>query len=359
MSSGGRRPASNASQGVAAGSAAEPLHSNATAVSPTGVVLFVLAVHVPDERNCGLLADTITSVVRHHPRMPILVVDNGSPDGNVPASVARAAAHAGGLGGAVRVVRRSTSHGQLGALEAAHAELARGMLGGVRLRRLVLLQHSTWLRRPLPMADATQCPLRAIGGSFPRRSPMRLAAGSTAWAGIMRVATELRLRPAPPARRTRGGELDWAGARHGLLGLSAEGWGWLSSLRLWAAVNATGGVVHAALPSVDALWASVRAGKASLREINGGWERLAGMLVARATRNAKARQPATQGGQGLLTCRVEHVVEKVHGGTLKTTAATPQTCRAKRRLSLAAHGADAGLASAARRVMTVGGLGGR
>ena len=50
--------------------------------------LFVVAAHAPDDYNRELLADTLRSIEEHHNGAPILVVDNGSPEGSVMTLIA-------------------------------------------------------------------------------------------------------------------------------------------------------------------------------------------------------------------------------------------------------------------------------
>ena len=102
---------------------------------------FVVVAHAADDRNLGLCASTLASVRSRHPASRVVVVDNASPRGAALAALARAAR--------AECVRQDPSGFELGGLAAA----APGLLADAAVKRVVFLQHSTRLRRPLALGE--------------------------------------------------------------------------------------------------------------------------------------------------------------------------------------------------------------
>ena len=112
-------------------------------------IAVVIAAHIPDARNCELLAASLASVTCHHPGEAVaFVVDNASPARGL---VAAAVGTSGST--STRVRREAMSLGQLGAYAAAE-RLLRGNTSErlpypEAIDTLVFLQHSTALAAPV------------------------------------------------------------------------------------------------------------------------------------------------------------------------------------------------------------------
>lgn len=144
--------------------------------------LFVVAAHVPTLRTCSQLAHTVGSIFRFHSAAHILVVDNDSPPHNVRASMSYFLTH--GFADRLHITaRQAPSRGQLGAWLIAHALLTRATHAAAqtpssgaqqvfldseaaiaRTDRVVLLQHSTPLKYPLPPPPHARCLVGSLAG---------------------------------------------------------------------------------------------------------------------------------------------------------------------------------------------------
>jgi hypothetical protein len=207
--------------------------------------LFVVAAHVPDGRNCDLLAQTLASIACFHPGQIVLVVDNASPLGAVDASIAAAQSRSKASG--AHVVRQNVSRGQIGAWAAADRVLSEGWLRDDQPELIVLLQHSTALARPVVLP--VRCEAAALstmvnvsaGGGW-------LAATEYGMQWASAVAEAVRISCAPPCTRgvlpsrfaapvpsphSSRAPLEWAAASHAVLALSRAAFERLATLRMW------------------------------------------------------------------------------------------------------------------------------
>lgn len=247
-------------------------------------MLVVVTSHVPNPVNCRYLTATLQSVLTHHPSAEIFVVDNGSPYDNVDRVLQTFRGRSN-----LHHVRPSRSLLQLGSWRAANARMRRNHT------RVITLQHSTSLRRPVP---PQACPVMAL--SRPKHSRFFWRQYEARWRGPMwftsRVLQELHIDCAAPclspstlspANSTK----TWQVIPHATMALSREAWVQLNTVFL---ANARMGEFFAAVAN----------GTVSAREFNGHAERLAGIL-----------QLWINNG----TCKANYdVVRKAHGQTLSS-----------------------------------------
>lgn len=311
-------------------------------------IFFTIAAHVPDRYNQDLLGATLTSIHTHHPTAPVLVVDNASPIGRVQQALARLSDEHRQCT-ALRV-HGPVSHGMIGSWHEADAVLSalaagksRGWLpllpdlppcfaSGLKpgsIDRIALLQHSTLVRRPLPVLPAA-CTVVALSGTarehigtgwLRRQSvPMRWASAKAQELYVPcspRCAATQAPYPSSSARpRAAGGNEDvrasdcirwdecddWSAATHATLLLSRAGFRELSSYGLWPTLDARGNLAFGNSSFARRTWA-VQHGEAALP--HAGIEVLAGILTARIN-----GWPASAD-----RCACTDCLEKRHGGT--------------------------------------------
>lgn len=296
-------------------------------------IFFVVVSYTSNLWNCKLLWNTLISVEQLHTGSPVVVVDNGSPVRNLLAALPPTVPIA-------QLVSCSPGKGMLGALEYAATVLSKPKFAS-QWQRVVLLQHSTWLRRPLPVV--TGCPVLSIQGSFsdsfdrscglrdlrhvecevarealnadigdPCSAPTSSVAGQAqkgAWGGTGPLF----------ANNGSRGVLRWAAAFHGTLQFTRIGWRAFVQL----GIIEVPGNASTPISSVRKMWAAVLKGESTMRVRNQGWERLAGMVVA----GLQILPGETVAGpRALLTCSLAHNshVLKRHGGSF--SRAYQQVC---------------------------------
>jgi hypothetical protein len=258
----------------------------------TAIFLFVVAAFVPTQRTCGQLKATVGSIFSWHAReAAVLVVNNDSPQENIDASLVTVPTQQ------LLVSRRQVpSRGQLGSwgvaarvLQADDAVVAQLLLKGLRpavlhraraAARIILMQHSTSLLRPLPTQP---CPAAPLAETLPRtyswQSYERLPGSGMALASA--IAEGLGISCLEPCLNTTSEQpvgaqaIEWAVAPHAVVDMSRAAWEMLSA-GLWGTAVAR----DAPLPAVLRCWQALDAGTVSLRELNGALERLAGVLLA-------------------------------------------------------------------------------
>lgn len=258
----------------------------------------------------------------------MLVVNNDSPQENIAASLVTVPSQQ------LLVSRRQVpSRGQLGswgvaarvlqADDAVVAELlhVKGQLRPALLNRaraaarIILLQHSTSLLRPLPTQPCPAAPLyetlprTSFWQSFERRPGSGMALASA-------IAEGLGISCLEPCLNTTSGQpvgaqaIEWAVAPHAVVDVSRAAWEMLSA-GLWGTAVAR----DAPLPAVLRCWQALDAGTVSLREVNGALERLAGVLLAWL--NLKLSHDAVECNRpsGTPEWRASGVLLKEHGYT--------------------------------------------
>mmetsp|Transcript_34647 Transcript_34647/g.57323 ORF Transcript_34647/g.57323 Transcript_34647/m.57323 type:complete len:350 (+) Transcript_34647:57-1106(+) len=305
----------------------------------SGSTLFVIAAHVSNRANCALLTDTIRSITCFHPKDPILIVDNNSPNEN-----ARNAILAAG-NPALHMLRIRRSRGQLGAWRAADAHLRarltstskiashedRRLPSLNRIARVVVLQHSTRLTGRVDLIEGCEAvALAGVVGRDANNSWMDPHDRGTKWAS--EVAASLHISCLPPCTHShtiRSGKadspLDWAAAVHSVAIFSRAAWDAMSAMRLWEHDGR-----HAVKPTQE-LWHSKTdsEGERKVRIFNNGLEKLTGILLAKLNRNPQPadkcsvpayRRPLCryhEGGARACNTTRHHFtgVVKIHGGT--------------------------------------------
>ena len=361
-------------QPCAATASTEPSSAAATAsTEPSSALLFVIAAHITDDRNCDILGRTLRSIQCYHPGddARVLVVDNESPAGNVEAAVAAARS----IAGRVIIRREDTSRGQLGSWAVADRFLRASLR---RPQSVILMQHSTVLAAPVHLprgcsAAALAEPVnRTSGGSW-----LQAEEGGMRWATA--VAEGLHVHCAAPCTfRTlpsryysssdrawaskRGPVLEWAAAAHAVLCLSWRAWQRLAAMRLWPVTEALG--YAAPLRALAPLWRHAPCAEGGIRTllpcldsstiklhtINGGLEKLAGILLAKLNEDAMVNAHLDRDADvdvvrgrvdGLDGCFLPRGVLKVHGMTFHEQIASHRgngSSAAKRRSSCAYRG---------------------
>jgi hypothetical protein len=205
--------------------------------------LFVIVSFLPDERNRAIFVRTLQSVRCFHPHDPVLVVDNASPGDNVALAVADAlrGSAINGSSRAVRVTRRERSLAILTAWAAADDVLNEwppSAEWGEGMERIVFLQHSTRLCRPMPSKFKQGCAAVALSGQWTmtgfRRSHFR---ARLPWVSML--AETVGIACSSPCER-RGLQCgaqqrcwDWGSLTHWTAAFTREGWERLASLQLW------------------------------------------------------------------------------------------------------------------------------
>jgi hypothetical protein len=297
---------------------------------PAWSIFFIVVAHTNTLWNCKLLWQTLESIDEYHGGEPILLVDNDSPRENLQHALPPHVPLA-------RIARCVPSKGMLGALEIGARVLQEPEFESHPWEQVILMQHSTWLVRPLPPVKLG-CPLVALQGSFARQE------GHCALYDLREyecpIAREaLRMwpdLPCPPkpgraSRPNGGGDADgrsaasdpdaaldpelealptlrWASVWHGVLQFAPEGWRKFARL----GIIAQSGNRSTPVGSVRHMWKAILKGKTGFVIRNQGWERLAGMLVA----YLQTRAGSTVGGaKGELTCSHGHNyhLHKRHG----------------------------------------------
>ena len=247
--------------------------------------LFVLAAHIPDSYNRDLLNATLHSILLHHPNSPTLLVDNASPDDSiVPSAIAALPVAAREF---IMLRRQQVSHGMLGSWHEADAYLRRDN----KIARIVLLQHSTRLLRPLPPVDGS-CVAIALGGTEANHSSAWLSHTSASMKWASAKANQLKLPCGPQCRLSRNAAAtldqvcthweacdDWSAALHSTLLLSRTGFTKLSEMGLWPRLNSHGKLVHISSFS-RSVWQTTH-GESKVAMPHAGLEILAGILIAR------------------------------------------------------------------------------
>ena len=364
----------------------------------TPSILFVIAAHVADVRNCAILANTLASIGCHHPGEAILIVDNASPSSRaVESSIAESGI--GTRAALLRIAPENFSRGQLGSWAAAdrflqdQADLAVGQLRE-RLSMVALLQHSTPLAAPLRLPSGCEAAALStlVDGT---NGGLWMASNESGMKWASAVAEAAQMDCAPPCTRgllpqrlverrpDPGGGMgtasvehafEWAAAAHGVLALSSVAWKGLLKLRLWP--SGPNGAQQPALRPLAQLWSSRPCAPTCWRGecwrgvrgvlpchgdgdvavnvglINGGMEKLAGILLAylnlyslpldgdrerrpAAVSRGGARGPRTSPtSRPTAACYIQDAVHKIHGGNLRPDEL------ARRRAS-SAHGGNA------------------
>jgi hypothetical protein len=196
--------------------------------------LFVITAHVPDRRNYGLLVTALRSVHCFYPRERVLVVDNASPLGDhVDRAVAEASANV--TGASFHTIRREPSLGVLSAWAAADEALDDPSLVP---ERLVFLQHSTRLCRPVPAPRKPGCAASPLAGVVPMDAARsRHFVERFGW--VCQLAEAVGIACSPPCQRRGtqcGGRqrcIDWLSASHWAIAYTRAGWRQLASYQLW------------------------------------------------------------------------------------------------------------------------------
>lgn len=269
-------------------------------------IFFTVAAHVPDRRNCEVLAATLRSIRCYHGGDAVtLVVDNASPSALPDMSPMR-----------VVTVRESLSRGQLGAWAVADAVLRESRYASIQT--VVLLQHSTALAAPVRLPHP--CRAAALSTLVSRGSGaswMSAEDNGMRWAAA--VAASLRFACDAPCTSSSSAShpFGWAAAAHGVLALSWPAWRELGALRLWPRNT------QPATKALTPLWRSEPCAHGGIKDklpclgneslrlhiINGGLEKLAGILLAHLN-----------GHVPFADCYIEGGVSKVHGGTFRAAA---------------------------------------
>ena len=251
--------------------------------------LFVVTAYVPNEWNCLLLRKTLRSIHTNHPGAPVIVVDNDSPFSNAATVVTRF--HRDSFNTSrILVLHEEKSRGQLdswavvdGAIQSARnasaarlylqlhaAPYSEQWIAALKsIQRVIVLQHSTVLGKPLP-PPVPECHVIALSGiaGLDRRRLPGLASAHDAIKynssrGVMKWAVdraeELNISCLTPCRnaatecsnvtynalvaRSAGAWrhstvpstqcLDFGTALHSVLSFSMSGWRELASFRLW------------------------------------------------------------------------------------------------------------------------------
>ena len=322
--------------------------------------LFVIAAHVPDDRNAGLLNDTLQSISRFSPGNPVLVVDNASPVGMVQGVLRRWQTQTRQEreitpSTTVHVIRSDVSRGQIGSWQAADALLGRSGSSSASDEprpRVALLQHSTRLIAPLPLKLPHGCRALELAShidpSHDSAARRWVSSSDGIWASNMAGELSVPCGPACKAATMPRACLDlpdaeshqdlaciracarwkcsdWAPAANACLLLSPSAWdafrefgmwpvpakGWASQPRM---VDATGAeeMVHPSSFS-RAVWSN-RSGALQLRAMHSGVELLSGMLLAHI--NGYPKPP------GKCSCNRAWCVDKRHGWTRPKLAQT-------------------------------------
>ena len=284
-------------------------------------ILFVVAAHVPNQRNCNLLRSTVMSVFRFHPDDAfILVVDNDSPRGNVETSLSQLSQKHRGM---VIVRRKVPTSLQVGSWGVAHQELHQGGAPQrlARVGRVVTLQHSTLLTRSLPPLSPRKsgCPALSLAPiinrksfwqSFERRrrGGMYLASGIAEGLGIRCYEPCLDTRTGQPVHKAPA--VSWGVVPHAAVDFSRAGWEELCA-RMWSRDG------EAALPQLRAMTHALDSGAVTHKELNGAVERLAGVLVAWLDRWAGGNKGAACAHIQLANVSTTPpLVRKLHGHTM-------------------------------------------
>ena len=216
---------------------------------PANRTLFVVTAYLPTNIACSMLHHNILLIQRYHPDDTTLVVDNGSPYSNVESSLTNFTS------GVLVSPRQSPSRGQTGAWAVAHQLLSAHIdtvLGyhtpqgdhatGLQLLRrqvgrVVLLQHTTYIRGTLP-PRAAGCEASALAQPLYRNWKVlpRELVNESANARFYAVAAAAGIRCLDPCldgetgkRINESGAMDWAVVPHAVLDLSRSAFDQLGS----------------------------------------------------------------------------------------------------------------------------------
>jgi hypothetical protein len=278
--------------------------------------LFVVTSYVPTNRTCSQLAHTVGQIFRFHPEGHVLLVDNDSPPGNLRRSLAFF--YANGFADRLHISARQTpSRGQLGSWLVAHELLLRADVGAHKFEnrttvqehemarrihhkghrgallasdvalqsvgRVVLLQHSTPLKYPLPAPPAPSCRVGSLASHKNRQfyvhareyrpdGPNAIFSAIAAALSIRCLAPCIDPASGRPVRDgTSAGFHDWSMVPHAALDFYER-----------SSFMALGRALARPAPAreLGRLWNALDRQSIGLKEVNGELERFGGLMLA-------------------------------------------------------------------------------
>ena len=251
--------------------------------------IFVITSHIPSSTNCIYLANTLKSVVKHHPESTIIVVDNASPFDNVR-GVLKSVSFSNVSNTNIHYIRQNESLLQLGSWRAAHAYITKRKY--TNYTRVITLQHSTSLKRAV---SPQRCPVMSLSkpkhSSFYWKPTFEARRFGAMWF-TSRVLEDLNITCAKPCINSStllptNNSKTWKVIPHSAMAFSRKAW---MQLRVFLD---SGKMVE--------FFSAVQNKTISAKEFNGHTERLSGILQAWINNGWKCNQ---------------NTVHKDHGNTM-------------------------------------------